>query len=42
MKAFLMAVVALIVISAAANFALNNAGFSSAGMTSNSNVRLSD
>ncbi len=42
MKAFLMAVLALVVISVGANFALNNAGLSSADMTSNSNVRLGD
>ncbi|EEB83778.1 hypothetical protein [Roseobacter sp. GAI101] len=42
MKAFLGAVLALIVICVGANLALTNAGFSSADMTSDSNVRLGD
>jgi len=42
MKAFLGAVLAMVVIAVGANFALNNAGFSSADMTSDSNVRLGD
>jgi hypothetical protein len=42
MKAFIAAVLALIVISVGMNFALNNAGFSSADVTSDSNVRLGD
>jgi hypothetical protein len=40
MKAFLGAVVALFVIAFGMNFALSNAGFSSADMTSDRNVRL--
>ena len=42
MKAFLVANVALIIIAVGVNLALDNAGFSSANMTSDSNVRLGD
>lgn len=40
MKAFIAAIVALGIIAFGMNFALSNAGFSSADMTSDSNVRL--
>ena len=40
MKAFLAAIVALVVITVGANFVLENAGFSSARTASDSNVRL--
>ncbi len=42
MKAFILAVLALIIISFGMNFALENAGFSSAEVTADSNVRLGD
>ncbi len=42
MKAFIAALVALVVISFGMNYGLNNAGFSSANVTSDSNVRLGD
>jgi uncharacterized protein YxeA len=40
MKAFLVAILALVVITVGANFILENAGFSSADVTSDRNVRL--
>ena len=40
MKAFLIAILALVVITVGANIALENAGFSMANRTSDSNVRL--
>ncbi len=42
MKAFILAIVALVVISVGMNFLLENAGFSSAEVTTDSNVRLGD
>lgn len=42
MKAFITAILAMIVISTGSNLVLTNAGFSAAEMTSDSNVRLGD
>lgn len=42
MKAFLAAILALVVITVGANFILENAGFSSADGASDRNVRLGD
>lgn len=42
MKAFLLALVALVVITVGADYALNQAGFSSAEQYSSDDVRLGD
>ena len=43
MKAFITAIVALVILAAGMNFALDNAGFSAAEQTSSDrNVRLGD
>ena len=42
MKAFLAAVIAMIVISFGADFALSNAGFSASEVFKSDNVRLGD